>query len=343
MNKNVNTVAIGMFVLGASIIAVVAVMVFGAAKFFTKSEMFISFFSESVNGLDVGAPVKFKGVTIGKVEKIMIGSADQMKNKSAVTIIYSINLDQLRRKSQKDLETVANFDVWMKEQIEDGLRAKLNYQSIVTGMLYIELDFLAQENDKYKLKYRGNKDYIEMPSVQTGMAEMAKTIEKTIKQVSKIDFEQIGADVESILANVDDIVGDPYTKNAPKRLDTLLANSDALVGNLNNFVKSDSVAKMPENVNVFLTDSSKLVKTASANLETLSNSTNATLSNLNGVLKNLDSIVAPQSPMRYELAHMMRSINDALNSITNLTDYLERNPSSLLTGKLQNSKKNENE
>ena len=68
MKNKISPAAIGMFVIAASIIAVAAVMVFGAAKFFARTQTFISFFSETVNGLDVGAPLKYKGVKIGKVE-----------------------------------------------------------------------------------------------------------------------------------------------------------------------------------------------------------------------------------------------------------------------------------
>ena len=79
MKTNVNPVAIGMFVLAAAVISVTAVVVFGAARFFAKTETFISFFSETVNGLDVGAPLKYKGVKIGKVEKIIDSEALAIK------------------------------------------------------------------------------------------------------------------------------------------------------------------------------------------------------------------------------------------------------------------------
>ena len=74
MKNNANSLAIGMFVLGAALIAVAGVIIFGAAKFFEDDKLFASRFSETVNGLDVGAPVKFRGVKIGKVERIAITS-----------------------------------------------------------------------------------------------------------------------------------------------------------------------------------------------------------------------------------------------------------------------------
>ena len=109
MKNKISPAAIGMFVIAASIIAVAAVMVFGAAKFFSKTENFISFFSESVNGLDVGAPLKYKGVKIGKVEGIFISSSKNIKE-SSVSVVYSIDVAQLRRKTGVDMK---NYYEWI--------------------------------------------------------------------------------------------------------------------------------------------------------------------------------------------------------------------------------------
>ena len=98
-------------------------------------------------------------------------------------------------------------------------------------------------------------------------------------------------------------VSDPETKAAPKHLNTLMRDADSFV------------------------------KSAETEMKSLSAAGRETFSNADKVLKNVDTIVAPQSPLRYELAVMIRTLNDSLNSISNLTDYLERNPSSLLTGK----------
>ena len=96
MKNKVNPVAIGMFVLTAIVIMVVAVMIFGAAKFFADTEKCVSYFTESVNGLDVGAHVKYKGVVIGKVEAIKIRpSLSGNENETPVAIVYSIDFPNI--------------------------------------------------------------------------------------------------------------------------------------------------------------------------------------------------------------------------------------------------------
>lgn len=315
-----------MFVMAASIIAVAAVMVFGAAKFFSRTENFISFFSESVNGLDVGAPLKYKGVKIGKVEGIFISSSKNIKE-SSVSVVYSIDIDQLRRKTGTDFK---DYSDWMDEQIAEGLRAKLNYQSIVTGMLYIELDFIADKGEKYDLKYGGTR-FKEIPAAKSGLSELAKGFEKTMADVAKIDFAAIGQNVHSAIVKVNEKLDGIDAKaisdsavSALKGVDELARNKDV----------TESIKKL----DALLSDSDALVNDARAELKKFSASGTSIMARLDEVLRNVNSVVAPQSPFRYQIAVLLKTMNESMSYISNFTDYLQRNPNSLLRGK-DNSKR----
>lgn len=318
-----------MFVMAASIIAVAAVMVFGAAKFFSRTENFISFFSESVNGLDVGAPLKYKGVKIGKVEGIFISSSKNIKE-SSVSVVYSIDIDQLRRKTGTDFK---DYSDWMDEQIAEGLRAKLNYQSIVTGMLYIELDFIADKGEKYDLKYGGTR-FKEIPAAKSGLSELAKGFEKTMADVAKIDFAGIGQNVHSAIVKVNE------------KLDAIDAkaisdNAVSALKGVDDLVRNRDVAEAIKKLDVLLSDSDALVNNARAELKNFSSSGASLAARLDEVLRNVNSVVAPQSPLRYQIAVLVKTMNDSMSYISNFTDYLQRNPNSLLRGK-DNSKRKQN-
>ena len=318
-----------MFVMAASIIAVAAVMVFGAAKFFSRTENFISFFPESVNGLDVGAPLKYKGVKIGKVEGIFISSSKNIKE-SSVSVVYSIDIDQLRRKTGTDFK---DYSDWMDEQIAEGLRAKLNYQSIVTGMLYIELDFIADKGEKYDLKYGGTR-FKEIPAAKSGLSELAKGFEKTMADVAKIDFAGIGQNVHSAIVKVNE------------KLDAIDAkaisdNAVSALKGVDDLVRNRDVAEAIKKLDVLLSDSDALVNDARAELKNFSSSGASLAARLDEVLRNVNSVVAPQSPLRYQIAVLVKTMNDSMSYISNFTDYLQRNPNSLLRGK-DNSKRKQN-
>ncbi len=329
MKNKISPAAIGMFVMAASIIAVAAVMVFGAAKFFSRTENFISFFSESVNGLDVGAPLKYKGVKIGKVEGIFISSSKNIKE-SSVSVVYSIDIDQLRRKTGTDFK---DYSDWMDEQIAEGLRAKLNYQSIVTGMLYIELDFIADKGEKYDLKYGGTR-FKEIPAAKSGLSELAKGFEKTMADVAKIDFAGIGQNVHSAIMKVNE------------KLDAIDAkaisdNAVSALKGVDDLVRNRDVAEAIKKLDVLLSDSDALVNDARAELKNFSSSGASLAARLDEVLRNVNSVVAPQSPLRYQIAVLVKTMNDSMSYISNFTDYLQRNPNSLLRGK-DNSKRKQN-
>lgn len=329
MKNKISPAAIGMFVMAASIIAVAAVMVFGAAKFFSRTENFISFFSESVNGLDVGAPLKYKGVKIGKVEGIFISSSKNIKE-SSVSVVYSIDIDQLRRKTGTDFK---DYSDWMDEQIAEGLRAKLNYQSIVTGMLYIELDFIADKGEKYDLKYGGTR-FKEIPAAKSGLSELAKGFEKTMADVAKIDFAGIGQNVHSAIVKVNE------------KLDAIDAkaisdNAVSALKGVDDLVRNRDVAGAIKKLDVLLSDSDALVNDARAELKNFSSSGASLAARLDEVLRNVNSVVAPQSPLRYQIAVLVKTMNDSMSYISNFTDYLQRNPNSLLRGK-DNSKRKQN-
>ncbi|PWL67745.1 MAG: hypothetical protein DBY30_03470 [Verrucomicrobia bacterium] len=326
MKNKISPAAIGMFVMAASIIAVAAVMVFGAAKFFSRTENFISFFSESVNGLDVGAPLKYKGVKIGKVEGIFISSSKNIKE-SSVSVVYSIDIDQLRRKTGTDFK---DYSDWMDEQIAEGLRAKLNYQSIVTGMLYIELDFIADKGEKYDLKYGGTR-FKEIPAAKSGLSELAKGFEKTMADVAKIDFAAIGQNVHSAIVKVNEKLDGIDAKAISDSAVSALKGVDELARN-------KDVAESIKKLDALLSDSDALVNDARAELKKFSASGTSIMARLDEVLRNVNSVVAPQSPFRYQIAVLLKTMNESMSYISNFTDYLQRNPNSLLRGK-DNSKR----
>ena len=324
MKSSMNPLAVGMFVLGSAIIAVAAIIIFGSFKFFANTEMFISYFPETVNGLDVGAAVKYKGVKIGKVEDIRIGPQRKDIRETSVIVVYSIDVDMVRRKSDNKKEL--DFDQWMERQVANGMRAKLNYQSIVTGMLYIELDYIADKNEPYHKNYEG-LEYTEIPSSKSGLSELAKAFEDTLSEISKINFKEITDNVNAVLVSVNAKINDVDTKEISDR--ALVA-----LGSINELAND-------KNIRLAIKNFDTLLKDANTEIKSLSEAGKKTLSNGDGGLENVNTIVAPQSPIRYELALLFRSLNESMNSISNFADYLERNPNAILTGKSAKEKENQ--
>ncbi len=318
MKNNVNSLAIGMFVLGAALISVITVVVFGASKFFEDDQIFASRFAETVNGLDVGAPVKFKGVKIGKVERIAIASGkisekDESAGEDLVSVIYSIDLNLLKRR-MRDAKGESGVD-WVKEQIRAGLRAKLMYQSIVTGMLYIELDYLDKP-DKDIAIFETPR-FIGIPSVSSGLSELVKSVQDSIASIASIDFKELFANANTLLVNLNSKVEAIDAEKLNDATLKMIADADALMLNANTLVGG----------------AGDFVKNSDKNLAELSSDLRKTLSNVDKLAANVNALVEPNSKLYFELATLIRSLNNSANSFSNLADYIQRNPNSLLTGK----------
>ncbi len=250
--KKANPLAIGIFVITAIVLLFAGIIILGAGKFFQKTKEYICFFDETVNGLDVGAPVKYKGVTFGKINKIYISSDSNIKTQKVMVIFSLIEGGSVNYSLSDDVS--GGLDEKIDSAINEGLRAKLAYQSIVTGMLYIELDYFAKEGDVINYSYKGT-DYQEMPTMPSNaFEEIGKKLSKVADEVSQIPLAEIGKNINKtlltlntkleefdtnnirdntvkLLAEINTLIADINIKESMTKLNTLLDNSDALLLN----------------------------------------------------------------------------------------------------------------
>ena len=139
MNKKISPTLIGAFVIGAIALLVIAIIVFGSGRLFKQTREFVLYFETSVNGLRVGAPVKFKGVEIGSVKNIVL-QLEKDTQVARIPVIIEIDLEKLTARGAAG--TIAEDREAFRKAITDlGLRGQLLMESLVTGLLYVGLDF----------------------------------------------------------------------------------------------------------------------------------------------------------------------------------------------------------
>ena len=133
MSDKPNTMAIGAFVTGALLIAITTVIFALGSGFGRDSSTVVMVFEGSVKGLNVGAPVALRGVQIGQVTDIEL-----ILNADTVELIMLVEAEI---RSENVRRTGTTTESLTEELISRGLRAQLNTQSILTGLLYVQLDF----------------------------------------------------------------------------------------------------------------------------------------------------------------------------------------------------------
>lgn len=178
---------IGIFVVGALVLLMVAVVVFGSGELFKRTHKFVLYFDGSVKGLAIGAPVMFRGVSIGTVKDISL-----IYDSKAGTIMLPVivEIDQGRIKGTPSFSDLDGD----KKMIELGLRGRLEVQSFLTGQLMISFDFYPNQPPKL----RGIlKSYPELPTLPTSgdifnmmnelpIKEIAKNLEETTKGINRL-------------------------------------------------------------------------------------------------------------------------------------------------------------
>jgi len=332
MSVKPNATVVGIFVLGALAFGVVALIFLGRSAFSRESYKFVTYFDETVSGLEIGAAVKFRGVKIGQVTelKIFLGETDGQGVSSRIPVIYEVdkrNFDE----SMGSLIDLSKPDE-PRNYIDDGLRARLATASFITGLMYVELDIVNP--DEYPAEYYSQfSELYEIPTFKGTLAEISDNISDFIKRFNSVDFEGISLRLIDLLENLNTEI-----QNAD--LDGL---SQSLQGTANSFTalaESPQFPKLFEKMELTLgeykslaTEIRSAVDPTAEVLQIALQQFTKTLESLEVTTTSLHVMVRPQSSVRTNLDDALGSLTEAAESLRSLTDYLERNPSSLISGR----------
>ena len=325
MSKKISPTLIGGFVLGALALLVIAVIAFGSGRLFRQTKEFVAYFDGDVNGLHIGAPVKFRGVEVGSVKKILLQLEKSMEVRS-IPVVFEIDLEKVtsRGATATLLEPSA-----LKVAIDQGLRAQLRSESLLTGVLYIGIDLFPGTPVKF-VQAAGSK-YPEIPAVPTTLERAEVTASEIFAKLSEVDFKGMTDSVSRAVDGVGRLVNSPALNSALQRLDQTMPKIDQAIV---------EIRKMTSNIDGNIT-------TLSANLEQTSDTargameqaaltmkqTDVALKEAEAALINIRGISDPDSVTFYELGRSLREVSAAARSLRMLSESVQRNPRSLIFGK----------
>src|SRR5918993_1409003 len=227
MNQKISPTLIGGFVVGALVLLVIAVIAFGSGQLFRKTREFVLYFDSSVNGLRIGAPVKVRGVEIGAVKDIRFQLAEDTQiNK--IPVIVEIDLDKLTSRGAK---AVAAEDVKSFRQViaERGLRGQLMTESLVTGLLYVGLDFLPGSPIHLVQKPDHDHKYPEIPTVPTYLEQAQDTATKILAKLEEVDFKGLMDSAKNAVDGVSRLVNSPSIESSLKSLERTMPKIDQAI------------------------------------------------------------------------------------------------------------------
>jgi paraquat-inducible protein B len=270
----------------------------GETKYVRKIP-YLMHFDGSVRGLAIGAPVELKGIKVGVVTDIAMALDPKTLN-FQVPVAIEVHPDQiltpdvleaLDQINEKDSYSVGRMLVE-----KHGLRAQLQTGSLLTGQLFVDLDFYP--NLPY-MKLKTDGKYPEIPTVPSTLDEFRRTTTNLLEELRKLPLDKIAQELLATLEGTNRLTNSPDLMNAVQKLNATLKDVQKLTYNVNH------------------------------TMESLATSTEKTLSAARAALEVAD----PHSPTAVNLAHTLEELAAAARSIRVLADYLEQHPESLVHGK----------
>ena len=332
MSRRADPALIGAFVLGALALAIATILLVAGDDWFRKHSQHTLYFEGAAQGLLVGAPVVFLGVKVGTVKKIQLG-LDESSDTFVVPVAIEVEPQVVRTKSGEQIDLRDRET--LRRLIERGLRARLRMQSILTGQLYVDLDF---HPDKPARVVAPDPAISEIPTIRTAVQELTRKLEG-------FPMDTFLADVAAIGASLNQTLNTPETRNLPRRLDATLKHLEALAARLDaksGPILEETRADLAEMKKALVAAQSAMARLesaadrvgalADADSELVRNLTRAS-AELAGAAQTVRRLAEAESPTVQHANQALKEIARAAEALRQLAELLEQQPDAILRGK----------
>ncbi len=321
MSQKANPTTIGLFIVIGVGLFVIGLLLFSSSKMFTATKEVIVYFNESLNGLNEGAPVKYRGVTIGSVKRVMV-RFNQATNDYSMPVLLEIEGKLIEERLGEPTEIFSAKA--LEERIKLGLRASLQSESLVTGVLYVDV----RPNPKapppvfHELEPR----YPEIPTEPTQIQEL-------FNNLASLDVKGIMTNINGLITRLDTTISGLQMGQINQDITNLLTSVDRLVSSRE---ITNALASIPATLEQYRLLGQKLNTRMDPLMDSVTNSlADATraLGQLRGAAENLRTLLAPDSPLRDNLDQALQQLASAAQSISSLSEFLTRHPNALIAGR----------
>lgn len=301
MRDKPRATVVGAFVLGAIALAIAAVALWGSGRLFERKYRYVCYFPGSVNGLSVGAPVKYRGVTIGSVRDMRI---PYIRDDMRIAVIIEL----YAKKGQPRGSLYDPTPPAIEGLVARGLRARLEAESLVTGQLFVSLDLVPNAP---RPPPTARRDALpEIPAVPSTLQQIGGTLTSLAEQLKQADLAGLAQSIERTFAAVTRLAEDPALAHALASLPGAVASFEKLSAQL-----------------------ARTLGTVDAMLARTGGQADTAIRSLSAAVNDLRQVAAPQGRVVVELERTLAEMRRAAESVRTLADYLQRNPNALIVGK----------
>ena len=337
-------------------VAVTAVIWLGMSDYFEKGRMYVSYFDESVQGLDKDSPVKYRGVAIGRVKSVGLAP-----DATLIEVVMTIERDV---------------------KLETDMFAQLKSVGI-TGIMFIEIDRKKEGDPDFRQAISFRSKYPVIATKPSGVKMFMDGMDEVLKLIAELDtkgisgkikagadrisqiiadaqIKEIAADIRSVLAKTDPILNpekwERIISSAEKTavsLNSLAENADRTVSDVHknmNTVAANAdktLSDIHKNINILSASTDKTVRTVDRMLSGKENDLNEVISDLKLSVKNMNILLeegtrtmrssdARIAALDRNLLVTLENLEKASESLNRFADIISNQPSQLFFGKPPN-------
>lgn len=333
MSAKANFFKIGLFIICAVAIAVVGIVVLGAGKLFERKILVETYFIESVQGLEIGAPVRIRGVRVGKVEAIQLAREEYKMEftpenpfpyRGTVVVRMSIRPEAAGHFTDEDME------MRMKKASDAGFRVRLASQGI-TGVLYIESEFVDPKRyPPLEIAWTPKTPYI--PSAPSTITELGTVVKAIAEKLDQVEFEKISKDFNATLTSVTQLVKEMQDEHLGTEAKHVMADLQWAIQQARRVFDNPDLKKALQDSAMATGD----IKRAAADLSQTAKNMRVAMEQLPDLmartgrsLRRVDAIISAKGEDVEELLENLRTVSEELR---HLTKTVEQYPSQVLLG-----------
>jgi len=310
MNEDPKYFRIGAFVIGGALLLAATLITFGAGKIFQPRMHFETYLSSSVSGIDRGSPVRFRGVSIGKVTDVTFVFNEYPDEDRSGIYNYVMLVLEVTEAVFPQMFTMSDMRQQLERAVEGGLRARIEPQGI-TGLNYVELDFLnPREFPALKVDWQPKNYYI--PSAPGQLAGILDSVNKIMRQMENFHIGELEASLRTLLDNLNSAVTS--------------ADLGKLSGDIQNF--SNQATQLVDELKKVVSDAE--IPQLSVGLQRSLDSITGAVSDLQRILANIEPSTRLNSDDINATLANLRIISDNMRE---LSGELRANPSRLIFGR----------
>lgn len=343
MSAKANYFKLGVFVIAAIAAGIAVVLIIGSGRWLQPRFTIETYFNESVQGLDIGSKVKYRGVNVGEVTRITFTYVRYELDRPIsermryVLVEAQVQPRLVGGRAVGDITRPENAS----QEVERGLRMRLTPQGI-TGTNYLEMDYVEPIPPPLPVDWTPDNTYI--PSAPSTVMQFVTAASEIIDRLHRLDVEATVQNLNRLLSTLNERVGDLNTKSINQRAERLLDRLDSTVAGLDTRRLSQEATGL---MNELRTTNNELRQTlanpawqklpedasaAIARVRTIVDDPNLprTLSSLTRTLGRLDRIFGGSEA---DLTSTIENLRQITDNLRDLTEEAKRYPSGVLFGR----------